>query len=128
VTETGTAAFAIGVFLCGSVGTHEPTDPSLNAATGIEVSNLFGNSGAIVADLALQTFGFAAWMAGLCLMIGGAMRAVFEVAGVQNVLAKSYGSRNPVNLVRATVNALTNMHDPEYIAAKRGKAVEEIRA
>ncbi len=56
------------------------------------------------------------------------MRAVFEVAGVQNVLAKSYGSRNPVNLVRATVNALTNMHDPEYIAAKRGKAVEEIRA
>ncbi|RIJ24034.1 DNA translocase FtsK [Henriciella barbarensis] len=73
---TGTAAFAIGVFLCGSVGTHEPTDPSLNAATGIEVSNLFGNSGAIVADIALQTFGFSAWMAGLCLMIGGAMRAV----------------------------------------------------
>ncbi len=56
------------------------------------------------------------------------MRAVFEVAGVQNVLAKSYGSRNPVNLVRATVNALTNMNDPEYIAAKRGKTVEEIRA
>ena len=56
------------------------------------------------------------------------MRAVFEVAGVHNVLAKSYGSRNPVNLVRATVNALTNMHDPEYIAAKRGIPVEELRA
>ncbi|MEC9408650.1 MAG: 30S ribosomal protein S5 [Pseudomonadota bacterium] len=65
---------------------------------------------------------------GTGVIAGGAMRAVFEVAGVQNVLAKSYGSRNPVNLVRATVNALTNMHDPEYIAAKRGKAVEEIRA
>lgn len=65
---------------------------------------------------------------GTGVIAGGAMRAVFEVAGVQNVLAKSYGSRNPVNLVRATVNALTNMHDPEYIAAKRGKALEEIRA
>ena len=65
---------------------------------------------------------------GTGVIAGGAMRAVFEVAGVHNVLAKSYGSRNPVNLVRATVNALTNMHDPEYIAAKRGKAVEEIRA
>ncbi|WP_018148735.1 FtsK/SpoIIIE family DNA translocase [Henriciella marina] len=73
---TGTAAFALGVLICGSVGTHQPTDPSLNAATALEVSNLFGNTGAILADLALQTFGFAAWMAGLCLMIGGAMRAV----------------------------------------------------
>lgn len=65
---------------------------------------------------------------GTGVIAGGAMRAVFEVAGVQNVLAKSYGSRNPVNLVRATVNALTNMHDPEYIAAKRGMSVEELRA
>ena len=65
---------------------------------------------------------------GTGVIAGGAMRAVFEVVGVQNVLAKSYGSRNPVNLVRATVNALTNMNDPEYIAAKRGKTVEEIRA
>lgn len=64
---------------------------------------------------------------GTGVIAGGAMRAVFEVAGVHNVLAKSYGSRNPVNLVRATVNALTNMHDPEYIAAKRGKPVEEVR-
>ena len=65
---------------------------------------------------------------GTGVIAGGAMRAVFEVAGVQNVLAKSYGSRNPVNLVRPTVNALTNMNDPENIAAKRGKTVEEIRA
>ncbi|WP_300377340.1 DNA translocase FtsK [Henriciella sp.] len=73
---TGTAAFAIGVFLCGSAGTYESTDPSWNAATGMAVQNLFGGTGAIVADLALQSFGFAAWMAGLSLMVGGAMRAV----------------------------------------------------
>ena len=65
---------------------------------------------------------------GTGVIAGGAMRAVFEVAGVQNVLAKSYGSRNPVNLVRATINALVNMHDPEYIAAKRGISVEELAA
>lgn len=63
---------------------------------------------------------------GTGVIAGGAMRAVFEVAGVQNVLAKSYGSRNPVNVVRATVNALKQMHDPETVATKRGKTVEEI--
>ena len=73
---TGTAAFGVGVFLCGSVGTYESTDPSWNAATGMDVQNLFGGTGAILADLALQTLGFAAWMAGLALMVGGAMRAV----------------------------------------------------
>ena len=54
------------------------------------------------------------------------MRAVFECAGVRNVLAKSYGSRNPINVVRATLNALTQMRSPAQIAAKRGKTVEEI--
>ena len=63
---------------------------------------------------------------GTGVIAGGAMRAVFEVAGVQNVLAKIYGSRNPINVVRATINALTEMHHPEDIAAKRGKSVEEI--
>jgi small subunit ribosomal protein S5 len=46
--------------------------------------------------------------------------------GVRNVLAKSYGSRNPINVVRATVNALADVRSPENIAAKRGKSVEEI--
>ena len=50
---------------------------------------------------------------GTGVIAGGAMRAVFEVAGVQNVLAKSFGSRNPINLVRATVNALQNINTPE---------------
>lgn len=63
---------------------------------------------------------------GTGIIAGGAMRAVFECAGVRNVLAKSYGSRNPINLVRATVDALTRMYSPQEIAAKRGKTVEEI--
>jgi small subunit ribosomal protein S5 len=65
---------------------------------------------------------------GTGLIAGGGMRAVFECAGVRNVLAKSYGSRNPINIVRATMNALTSTQSPEEIAAKRGKRVEEIVA
>jgi len=63
---------------------------------------------------------------GTGVIAGGGMRAVFECAGVRNVLAKSYGSRNPINVVRATFDALKNMTSPEHIAAKRGKSVEEI--
>ena len=63
---------------------------------------------------------------GTGVIAGGGMRAVFECAGVRNVLAKSYGSRNPINVVRATMNALTRMPSPDDIAAKRGKTVEEI--
>lgn len=63
---------------------------------------------------------------GTGVIAGGAMRAVFECAGVRNVLAKSYGSRNPINLVRATINALIDAKSPEQIAAKRGKTVAEI--
>lgn len=63
---------------------------------------------------------------GTGIIAGAAMRAVFECAGVRNVLAKSYGSRNPINVVRATVAALVQMRSPQEIAAKRGKSVEEI--
>lgn len=63
---------------------------------------------------------------GMGIIAGGAMRAVFECAGIRNVLAKSYGSRNPINVVRATVEALVAMRSPEQVAAKRGKSVEEI--
>jgi len=65
---------------------------------------------------------------GTGVIAGGGMRAVLECAGVRNVLAKSYGSRNPINVVRATVNALANVNSPETIAAKRGKTLEEILA
>ena len=63
---------------------------------------------------------------GTGVIAGGAMRAVLEVAGVQNVLAKCYGSTNPVNVVRATYEGLKSMSSPEQVAAKRGKTVEEI--
>ena len=63
---------------------------------------------------------------GTGVIAGGAMRAVLEAVGVKNVLAKAVGSRNPINLVRATVKGLTAMHSPAQIAAKRGKTIEEI--
>jgi small subunit ribosomal protein S5 len=63
---------------------------------------------------------------GTGVIAGGAMRSILELAGVQNVLAKCYGSTNPVNVVRATFNGLRDMQSPDEIAAKRGKSVEEL--
>lgn len=63
---------------------------------------------------------------GTGIIAGGAMRAVFEVVGVHNVLAKCIGSNNPINVVRATINGLADMTSPDDIAAKRGKTVKEI--
>ena len=63
---------------------------------------------------------------GTGVIAGGAMRAVLEAVGVKNVLAKAVGSRNPINLVRATVKGLQAMHSPAKIAAKRGKKVEDL--
>jgi len=63
---------------------------------------------------------------GTGVIAGGAMRAIFEVMGVTNVVAKSIGSSNPYNMVRATLNALSSMSAPSEIAAKRGKSLEEI--
>ncbi len=63
---------------------------------------------------------------GTGIIAGGAMRAVFEVVGVHNVLAKCIGSSNPINVVQATIKGLDNMADPESVAAKRGKTVQEI--
>jgi small subunit ribosomal protein S5 len=63
---------------------------------------------------------------GTGVIAGGAMRAVLEAAGVHNVLAKCIGTNNPVNVVRATLNGLTQMSSPEDVAAKRGKTVQEI--
>jgi len=63
---------------------------------------------------------------GTGVIAGGAMRAVLETVGVHNVLAKSVGSNQPINLVRATIKGLKAMHDPKSIAAKRGKSLDEI--
>lgn len=65
---------------------------------------------------------------GTGIIAGGTMRALLEAAGVHNVLAKCYGSTNPINVIRATFKALSNIHSPQTIAAKRGKTVEEISA
>lgn len=63
---------------------------------------------------------------GTGIIAGGAMRAVFEVVGVHNVLAKCIGTNNPINVVRATIKGLTEMNNAEQIAAKRGLSVDEI--
>jgi small subunit ribosomal protein S5 len=65
---------------------------------------------------------------GTGVIAGGTMRAVLEAAGVHNVLAKCYGSTNPVNVVRATFKALTGVKSPERVADKRGKTVDNIVA
>lgn len=63
---------------------------------------------------------------GTGIIAGGAMRAVCEVLGIKNVLSKIGGSTNPINVVRATLKALSNITPPEQLAAKRGKSVEEL--
>lgn len=63
---------------------------------------------------------------GTGIIAGGPMRAVFEVLGVRDVLAKCLGSTNPINVVQATIKGLTTVTDPEMMAAKRGKTVEDI--
>jgi len=63
---------------------------------------------------------------GTGVIAGGGMRAVLECAGVRNVLAKSYGSRNPINVVRSTISALSLIRSPDEIADKSGKTLEEM--
>ena len=63
---------------------------------------------------------------GTGVIAGGPMRAVFDVVGIHNVLAKCIGTSNPINVVRATIRGLANMASPETVAAKRGKNVKEI--
>ncbi|MBV1907391.1 MAG: 30S ribosomal protein S5 [Pseudomonadales bacterium] len=63
---------------------------------------------------------------GTGVIAGGAMRALLEAAGVQNVLAKCYGSTNPVNVVRATFKALSKMQSPQQVADRRRKSVEDV--
>ncbi len=63
---------------------------------------------------------------GTGVIAGGPMRAICEVMGIQNVVAKAIGSTNPYNMVRATLNGLSKMSTPAEIAAKRGKSVEDI--
>ncbi|KRI01139.1 MAG: 30S ribosomal protein S5 [Hydrogenophaga sp.] len=65
---------------------------------------------------------------GTGIIAGGPMRAIFEVMGITDIVAKSHGSTNPYNMVRATLDALSNCSTPAGVAAKRGKTVEELFA
>ena len=65
---------------------------------------------------------------GTGVIAGGAMRAVLEAVGIRDVLAKSNGSNNAINLVRATIKGLESMASPESVASKRGKSVDEVMA
>ena len=63
---------------------------------------------------------------GTGVIAGGPMRAIFDVMGIRNIVAKSHGSSNPYNMVRATLDALSKLRSPSEIASKRGKTVEEL--
>ena len=63
---------------------------------------------------------------GTGIIAGGTMRAIFDAAGVRNVLAKVIGTTNPINVARATIDGLRRIQSPEQVAAKRGKLVAEI--
>ncbi len=63
---------------------------------------------------------------GTGIIAGGPMRAVFEVLGVQDIVAKAIGSNNPYSMINATFDALTNMQNPRMVASRRGKNVKDI--
>jgi len=63
---------------------------------------------------------------GTGVIAGGAMRAVFEVLGIHNVLAKCIGTTNPINVVKATINGLRSVESPQHVSNKRGKSIEHI--
>jgi small subunit ribosomal protein S5 len=89
--------------------------------TGTVFHKVFGHHGAAKVMMAPAPKGTG-------IIAGGPMRAVFEVMGITDVVAKSHGSSNPYNMVRATLDALRNSATPSDIAAKRGKTVEDIFA
>jgi len=81
--------------------------------------NVTGHHGAAVVVMAPAPKGTG-------IITGGPMRAVFEVMGITDIVAKSHGSSNPYNMVRATLDALVKSTTPSEVAAKRGKAVEDL--
>jgi small subunit ribosomal protein S5 len=93
------------------------TVPIANGTIPFQVTGIFG-AGAVQLRPASDGTGVIA---------GGGVRAVVELAGIQNVLTKCLGSNNPHNMVKATIEALAELREPERVAALRGKSLAEIR-
>ncbi len=93
------------------------TVPIANGTIPFQVTGIFG-AGSVLLRPASDGTGVIA---------GGGVRAVVELAGIQNVLTKCLGSNNPHNMVKATIQALLELREPERVAALRGKALAEIR-
>jgi small subunit ribosomal protein S5 len=93
------------------------TVPIANGTIPFQVTGIFG-AGAVLLRPASDGTGVIA---------GGGVRAVVELAGIQNVLTKCLGSNNPHNMVKATIQALLELREPERVAELRGKALAEIR-
>ena len=93
------------------------TVPIANGTIPFQVTGIFG-AGAVLLRPASDGTGVIA---------GGGVRAVVELAGIQNVLTKCLGSNNPHNMVKATIEALAELREPERVAALRGKTLAEIR-
>jgi small subunit ribosomal protein S5 len=93
------------------------TVPIANGTIPFQVTGIFG-AGAVLLRPASDGTGVIA---------GGGVRAVVELAGIQNVLTKCLGSNNPHNMVKATIEALAELREPERVAQLRGKALAEIR-
>jgi DNA segregation ATPase FtsK/SpoIIIE, S-DNA-T family len=89
---SGLTAFAAGVFICGACGSYSPSDPSLNSASSAAPANLFGQPGAIAADLLTQSLGWTAWLMGFALMIGGLRRTVSGASQNRNEIAWGTGA------------------------------------
>ena len=123
----GCFVFSVVVVICGDVDHNNLHDVPTRRSSDLHINlNCTTIQYAVKANHGASKVYMQPASEGTGVIAGGAMRAVLEIAGVHNVLAKCYGSTNPVNVVRATFKALQHMNSPAVVAEKRGKTIEEI--